>query len=78
MKVSELVKQLNEYDPNTELFVAYWTKNTVEEYGTSRVMTDEEWSSAVETLEDGEYYFQSATAEQIVQVAEEVMLETEE
>ena len=78
MKVSWLIEQLESYNHDDELFVAYWDKNTVQEYGTSREMTDDEWVATVQTLENGEYHFQSAAAEQIVEVAEDVMSETEE
>lgn len=77
MKVKELIEQLKTYGEDTELFVEYWDKETVEQYGTSRKMTEDEWVYAVQTMENGEFAFQSHAAEQLVDAAEDAMKEEE-
>ena len=42
MQVKELLAQLEEYDPETELIVAYWDKETIEGYGNPK-LTDDQW-----------------------------------
>lgn len=74
MKVKDLIENLQRYyKPEDEIFVEYWDKGTVESYGTSRKMTDDEWAAVVETMEDGEFYHQSLAAEKLVETAEEEM-----
>ena len=74
MQVKTLIENLQRfYKPEDEIFVEYWDKGTVEGYGTSRPMTDEEWVAVVETMEQGEFYHQSLAAEQLVETAEEEM-----
>lgn len=75
MKVKQLIEQLKTYGEDTELFVEYWDKETVEQYGTSRTMTEDEWAYAVQTMENGEFAFQSYAAEQLVEAAEDAMKE---
>jgi hypothetical protein len=40
MKVKDLIEQLQAYDGEQELIVAYWDKETVEGYGAPKKMTD--------------------------------------
>lgn len=77
MKVKDLIERLQSYyKPDDELFVEYWDKETVEAYGTSRKMDDDEWTSAVEVMENGEFAYQSHAAELLVEKAEEAMEES--
>lgn len=73
MRVKKLIEDLQRLDPELELFVEYWDKETVQAYGTSREMTDDEWSEVVDKMEDGEFAFQSYAADQLVDTAEEVI-----
>lgn len=76
MKVKDLIERLQSfYKPDDELFVEYWDKETVESYGTSREMTEDEWVSAVEEMENGEFAYQSYAADLLVEKAEEAMRE---
>lgn len=75
MKVKELVKQLEAYDGEDELIVAYWDKEMVSSYGTP-LLTDEEWGHVVWRYEDGEWGFQSDAAVVFVDLSNEVRRET--
>ncbi len=76
MKVKELVKQLEAYDGEDELIVAYWDKEIVSMYG-SPDLTDEEWGQVVWRYEDGEFSWQSDAAVLFVDLSKEVRKETE-
>ena len=84
MKVKTLIEQLKEYDPETELLVAYWDKDCVEGYGTDyrdedetdMTLTDEQWLALVDKYDDGEWSFQSDAAELFVDLANDVLAET--
>lgn len=71
MKVKELVKQLEAYDGEDELIVAYWDKNIITMYGAPD-LTDSEWREVVSTYENGEWHFQSSAAEDFVEIASQV------
>ena len=71
MKVKELVKQLEAYDGEDELIVAYWDKNIITMYGAPD-LTDEEWEKVVDTYENGEWYFQSLAAQDFVEIAGQI------
>jgi hypothetical protein len=73
MKVKELLEQLEAYEPDTELIVAYWDKATVEGYQNGLFITDEQWSDVVETYENGEWHFQGSAAEDFVEIAQQVV-----
>jgi len=72
MKVKDLLEQLKTYKPDTDLIVAYWDKETVQDYGAPE-MTDEQWSQVVDEYEDGEWHFQSSAAEDFVEISERVV-----
>ena len=78
VKVKELITQLETYDGDTELIVAYWDKETVEGYGsgwTKKVdlsLTDEQWFDVVAKYEDGEWSWQSSAADDFLDIAREV------
>lgn len=75
MKVKELVKQLEAYDGEDELIVAYWDKEIVSMYG-APTLTDEEWGHVVWRYEDGEWGFQSDASVVFLDLAHEVRRET--
>lgn len=81
MKVKDLVEQLQAYDGEQELIVAYWDKETVEGYGsgwTKEVdlsLTDEQWFDVVAKYEDGEWSWQSSAADDFLDLAKEVVSE---
>jgi hypothetical protein len=67
MKVSELIKQLESYDPDQELLVAYWDKEFAETAFDSDegvVVSDEVWSQAIRRAEKAEFW-QSCASEEI-------------
>jgi hypothetical protein len=74
MRVSKLVEYLQrDYAPETELIVAYWDKETVENYAKDLALTDDQWSDVVDKYDDGEYFWQSSAAENLVDLAHEVV-----
>ena len=70
MKAKELIEQLKEYEADAEIFVAYWDRETANDYGISRELTADEWVELVNTLEGGEFAWQSDAANTIVDEAE--------
>jgi hypothetical protein len=77
MKVKTLIEQLQEYDGEQELIVAYWDKETVEGYGAPK-MKDLDWSAVIDRYDDGEWHWQGSAADDFVQIAHEVMAEADE
>ena len=81
MRVKDLITQLQAYDGEQELIVAYWDKATVEGYGsgwTKEVdlsLTDEQWFDVVARYEDGEWSWQSSAADDFLDIAKEVISE---
>lgn len=73
MKVSQLLEQLKDYDPETELIVAYWDKETIEGYTNDLTLTPDQWSEVVSSYEDGEFHWQSSAAEDFVDLANDVV-----
>ena len=79
MKVKDLIEQLKEYDGEQELLVAYWDKETVEDYAYDhetdelKELTDEQWGEVVSKYQDGEWNFQSDAAELFVDLVGEVV-----
>jgi hypothetical protein len=76
VKVKTLIEQLQEYDGEQELIVAYWDKETVEGYGAPK-MTDLDWSAVIDRYDDGEWHWQGSAGDDFVQIAHEVMAEAE-
>ncbi len=72
MKVSQLLEQLRDYEPDTELIVAYWDKETIEGYG-APTMTEDQWGEVVSSYEDGEWHWQGSASEDFVEIAENVV-----
>lgn len=75
MKVGMIKKMLDIYEPDTDLIVAWWDKETVESYG-APTMTDDQWSVVVDEYEEGEWVFQSLAAEDFVEIAEKITKES--
>jgi len=81
VRVKDLITQLQAYDGEQELIVAYWDKATVEGYGsgwTKEVdlsLTDEQWFDVVARYEDGEWSWQSSAADDFLDIAKEVISE---
>lgn len=77
MKVKDLIDRLQSYyKPDDELFVEYWDKETVESYGVSQPLTEDEWLDTVEAMENGEFAYQSYAADLLVEKAEEAIKES--
>ena len=79
MKVKKLIEQLKAYDGEQELIVAYWDKDTIEDYAydheTNELskLTDEQWEQVVDRYEDGEWNFQSYATELFIDLVGEVV-----
>lgn len=73
MKVKELLEQLAQYQPDDELIVAYWDKETIEGYTDDLTLTLDQWSEVVFQYENGEYHWQSSAAEDFVDLANKVV-----
>jgi hypothetical protein len=79
MKVKDLKAQLEAYTDETELIVAYWDKETVENYASGwgekdrLVLSETQWSLVIEAYEDGEWHWQSSAAEDFVEIAQKVV-----
>jgi hypothetical protein len=73
MKVRELVSQLQlNYLPDDEIIVAYWDKETIENYG-SPELSKTQWSLVVDDYESGEWGWQNTAAEEFVEIAERIV-----
>ena len=75
MKVEKIKQMLDIYEPDTELIVAWWDKETIEDYGSPK-MTDDQWSEVVDKYEDGEWGWQSGAVDNFVEIVEEVTRES--
>ena len=53
MLVEQLIRQLEEYPPFTEIYVEYWDKETVE-IMEDTTLTDDEWGEVVYEMEEVE------------------------
>lgn len=79
MKVKELIEQLKAYDGEQELLVAYWDKETIEDYAYDHLtdelteLTDEQWKQVVSKYQDGEWNFQSYATDLFVDLVGEVL-----
>jgi hypothetical protein len=79
VRVKDLIEQLKAYDGEDELLVAYWDKQTVEDYAydhetdTLSKLTDEQWGQVVAKYQDGEWNFQSYATDLFVDLVGEVV-----
>lgn len=71
MKVAKIREQLEAYDGEDELIIAYWDKNIITMYGAPD-LTDSEWGEVVSSYENGEWFWQSSAAEDFVEIAQNV------
>jgi len=55
MVVEQLIRQLEEYPPFTEIYVEYWDKETVE-IMEDTTLTDDEWGDVVYEMEEADKY----------------------
>ena len=55
MVVEQLIRQLEEYPPFTEIYVEYWDKETVE-IMEDTTLTDDEWGNVVYEMEEADKY----------------------
>ena len=55
MLVEQLIRQLEEYPPFTEIYVEYWDKETVE-IMEDTTLTDDEWGDVVYEMEEADKY----------------------
>jgi len=73
MQVKEIIERLTrDYAPDTELYVEWWDKDTVESYGVSDPLTDDEWTEVVESMADFEMPM-SMIADAMVDQAEDII-----
>lgn len=72
MKVKDLLEQLEAYEPDTELIVAYWDKETVEGYG-APTLSETQWGLVVQAYQDGEWHWQGSAGDDFVEIAEKVV-----
>lgn len=80
MKVSEIIERLNrDYQPDTELYVEWWDKETVELFvSQDDPITDDDWVRVVEKMEDGERQDQSMVADAFIDMFYDVTEEVRE
>ena len=83
MQVKNLIEQLQQYyTPETELYVEYWDKETVEQFmfdgENSPTLTDDEWAEVVEAMENSERLDQSMVADSLVDEAKSQIEDREE
>jgi predicted transcriptional regulator len=55
MLVEQLIRQLERYPRNEEIYVEYWDKWTAEA-NAEVTLTDDEWEDVVYRMEEGELY----------------------
>jgi hypothetical protein len=83
MKVKHLIEQLQRYEPDTDLLVAYWDKDCIEGYisgwgeADRLLLTNEQFEEVCDRYEDGEWHFQSSAADDFADIAREVLAEAE-
>jgi hypothetical protein len=71
MKVSDLIDQLSQYQPNDQIIVAYWDKETVEVFS-EVTLTDEKWIDIVAENEAHEPIEFDMFGEKLQEIAMEV------
>lgn len=56
MKVSKLIKQLQELDPNEEIVVMYWAKGLFDDwYGEDNTISVDDWQDTITAIEDRDW-----------------------
>lgn len=51
MKVKDVIKSMQDYDPEDEVVILWWTKD-IASYGDGSDISNEVWSKVVKTLDD--------------------------
>ena len=52
MKTKELIQYLSKLNPDERIMVAYWTRETVQDwFSDDQIITDEIWNSAVDEFD---------------------------
>jgi hypothetical protein len=51
MKVKDVIKSMQDYDPEDEVVILWWTKD-IASYGDETDISNETWSKVVKTLND--------------------------
>jgi hypothetical protein len=51
MKVKDVIKNMQDYNPEDEVVILWWTKD-IFNYGDEADISDEVWSKVVKTLDD--------------------------
>jgi hypothetical protein len=75
MRVKDIITQLQAYDPEEEVAVAYWDRETVDSYANEEFeVSDELWVKIVERYENGEWGWQSWAADTFVDIFHDLKL----
>ena len=73
MLVEQLIRQLEQYPHDEELYVEYWDKGTVEAMEDTDLTTDE-WADVVYQMEETEGGSSFSTADRFSQTIEELRI----
>lgn len=72
MKAQDAIKWLSNYDPEQEIIIAWWDKDT-----SGYNLTEEQWQTIVDDVDKREYCWEMAT-ESIDEAVHELGYDTEE
>lgn len=62
MKVSEAIKMLTQnYKQDDDLFIAWWDKDSADDYTNDEKLSNDEWESIVKELDEDEHLFYSVS-----------------
>lgn len=75
MQVKEAIKYLKELNPESEIVAAWWSKDLVEQWVNTSVLTDDQWSDVVSRYEEGEFAWQSNAADILTAFGNEAITE---
>ena len=67
MKVSDIIKDLEAYNPDEELVVAYWDKESIEQI-LDQGIADSKWVDVVDEHEGRAHYWVSLAYDSIVEI----------
>lgn len=77
MKVSEAIKMLTQnYKQDDELFIAWWDKDSANDYTDDEELTNDQWEEIVKELDEDEHLFYSVS-DTISQLVIDVQLQAE-
>lgn len=66
-KVSEIIKMLSTYSPDEEIAIAWWDKETFEDYNQNKIK-DEAWGKVIDMFDDVTRYPQEQIWNTIIEV----------